>query len=147
MLTTLTCVLALSIAAPAIKDPPKKDAPSLIGRWAVQDGRNAGNPLPISAGEMALTFEESGTLIMRIKTLEVTASYKIDVSKNPAEIDFIQPAGDRNHNALGIFKIEGDTLTIYSDDSGKIRPASFDLPAGNTDFSLFTFKRVTAKAK
>ena len=66
-------------------------------------------------------------------------TYKLDAKKKPAEIDITPPKEDGTH--LGIFKIDGDTLTICMSDKGASeRPTKFESPEGSK-VMLLTLKR------
>ena len=61
-----------------------------------------------------------------------TGSMKIDPSKSPAHIDFTYEDGPAKGTTLkGIYKIEGDTLTICYGGLGKDRPTEFASKAGS----------------
>jgi uncharacterized protein (TIGR03067 family) len=151
MFTTLTCFVALAIAAPAKDVPPKKEMPSLVGEWKFEEGQAADKAVPIQKGELTLNFDAKGgmhlSMMMAGQKIDLDASYKIDLTKTPFEIDLIPPSGKADRNSLGIFKIEGDTLTICSDDSGKMRPIKFETVAGNGAITLLKFKRIDPKGK
>lgn len=151
MLTTLTCVLTLSLAAPAIKEPPKKEIPSLIGEWSFVEGVEDGKPVPFKADDVQMTFEEKGVLKVRVKHgnqwMNVGGSYTLDTTKTPFELNLIPPPEEKEETTQAIYKIEGDTLTICGNEGGGNRPTEFDASAGKGDVSLMKFKRVSGKGK
>ena len=151
MLTTLTCALAFSLGAPVIKEPPKKEGPSLLGEWSFVEGTEGGKPVPFKAGELVMKFEEKGVVRIQMKIFnkieKLDASYTLDTTKAPSAIDLIPPAGENSGTVLGIYKIEKDTLIICTDESGKLRPTEFAAPPGKDDLSLMTFERVAKKDK
>ena len=87
-----------------------------------------------------------GTLKVKEGTNEKPdgATYKLDTKKTPFTID-VEAPGEKG-SMLGIFKIDGDTLTICiaGDDAagGKNaeRPTKFESPEGSRTI-LVTFKR------
>src|SRR5262249_3720249 len=70
-----------------------------------------------------------------------TASLKIDPSKSPAEIDTTNEDGPAKGEGLkGIYKFDGDTLTICFVLGGKDRPTEFASKPGSGTM-LFVLKR------
>jgi len=69
------------------------------------------------------------------------AAYKIDASKTPGEIDLIEPK-DKSETSYGIYKLEGDTLTILigSAKDPKDRPKEFKTKSKSEEV-MFTMKR------
>jgi uncharacterized protein (TIGR03067 family) len=134
--------LAVLVAAPAPKEAPKKD-PGIVGEWIAEKMVAGGMEMPLPPGGTAtFIFAADGKLIVREGPKEKPdeASYTVDTKKSPAEIDLIPPAKEKMGNMPGIFKIEGDTLTLCFTFMGE-RPKSFESPAGATTM-LMTLKRV-----
>ncbi|VTT97090.1 unnamed protein product [Gemmataceae bacterium] len=76
----------------------------------------------------------------------ITFSYKIDSAKVPAEIDLFNPdREDESHALLGIYKFEGDVLTMCFSPSKARKPKK---PAdgkkgGSGEFEEVTYERPT----
>jgi uncharacterized protein (TIGR03067 family) len=136
----LVAVLAVVLGAPAAKDAPKKEPPSIIGEWAGETGVRGGKPDNPPPGT-TITFSKDGKVLMKEggddKSQEGT--YKADPKKDPAEIDIVPPAIEKGPTIVGIYKIEGDILTICFSMGGD-RPKAFESPAG-TQIMLVTCKR------
>ena len=132
--------LAVLVAAPAPKDPPKKD-PGIVGEWVAEKMMAGGMELPVPKGGFTFLFAADGRLTVQEGTKEKPdeATYSVDPKKNPAEIDLTPPAQDKVGTMAGIFKIEGDTLTLCFTIMGE-RPKGFESPAGAMTM-LMTLKR------
>jgi len=138
--TSLFIALALVAGAPKPKDPPAKEPPSIVGEWVGESGTRGGQPHNPDPGT-TITFTADGKLILkegkRDKPEEGT--YKADPKKSPAEIDLVPQIGGKGPTIQGIFKIEGDTLTLCFT-MGSDRPKEFASPAGS-EIMLITCKR------
>jgi uncharacterized protein (TIGR03067 family) len=145
-MTTALLALALVVAAPAPKDKDtKKDGPAFVGEWVGVKAEVAGIPLPATVGEMRMEFKANGKVMLKDgdKAAE-EGSYTADPKKDPAEIDLTPPpTGGKAETLVGIYKVEGDTLTLCLAVAG-VRPTSFESPAGSANM-LLTFKRAKKK--
>jgi uncharacterized protein (TIGR03067 family) len=144
MYSTLLIGLAISLGAPGAKDPPKKEV-TIVGEWIGEKAVRAGKERPVPEGGITFTFTADGKMTVKegARDAKEGATYKLDTKKNPAEIDLIPPAGKDEPNILGIFKIEGDTLTICIGGGSKEaseRPTKFESAEGSKTM-LMTLKR------
>ena len=73
--------------------------------------------------------------------------YRIDPSKTPREFDFHAGPVNSRADQLGIYAIDGDTLTICLDKSGLKRPTEFKTQPGNTQQILMILKRSAPSAE
>jgi uncharacterized protein (TIGR03067 family) len=132
--------LVLTVAAPD-KDAAKKESPSIVGEWDGEKSVRGGMERPIPDGGVKVTFTTDGKMLFKEGNKDQeTGSYKLDATKSPGEIDITPPKEDGT--LIGIFKIDGDTLTICLADKGSSdRPTKFESLAG-TNVMLVTLKRV-----
>src|SRR4051812_16674271 len=94
--------------------PVLMDMPRLAGEW-----RGEG---PFGRGTLA--FTPNGACVEKSAGRLRAATYRVDPSKRPAQIDFWDPRADAPRR--GIYKISGDTLTVcWAEDRGHARPAGF----------------------
>src|SRR5262245_48592851 len=135
----LVALAELVIAAPALKDPPKKDSP-IVGKW--RQVSVDGQDLPYFC-LIEETFRADGTMILfkRIGRGEAEGSgrYAADLTADPSHIDFMRDNGELT--SQGIFKVDGDTLTICFRVGGRSRPYEF----GEADTRTYVFERVKPK--
>jgi len=134
MYSSLMLGLAITLGAPATKDSPKKDPPTIVGEWVGEKAITGGKEKPVPEGGIDFTFTDDGKLTVREGTRNdaasfKTGSYKIDAKKNPAEIDIMPPPDKKEPTIQGIYKIEGDTLTLCIGHDTD-RPTKFESPAG-----------------
>jgi uncharacterized protein (TIGR03067 family) len=132
--------LAVVVGAPA-KDTPKTDAPPLVGEWTPTESLQGGKPHNPPA-DTTITFTADGKVLLKegnaAKPEEGT--YKIDVKKEPAEIDIVPPDKDKGPPVIGIYKFEKDNL-IMCVIMGTDRPKTFESPEGS-EIMLITLQRV-----
>jgi uncharacterized protein (TIGR03067 family) len=128
-----------ALAAPALKERAKIDSP-ILGEW--REVSHNGKPTSDPDFE---TFRADGTrVINRLVGKDwVVRKYEIDTSKDPAHIDFIFERTDPKINSWklrGIFKVEGDTLTLCLDLTAKeSRPNEF---TGSGNNAVWVYERV-----
>jgi uncharacterized protein (TIGR03067 family) len=139
----LTLVLAavVLLAADEKDKAAKKDADPLQGTWKLTGGKVRGDPLPEGedGGKWVL---KDGKYTFTSPEMVEEGTYKIDTSKKPAQLDLDITAGnDKGKKQVGIYKVEGETLTVcLAFPGGKERPSEFDTKEGS-DRLLFIFKR------
>lgn len=120
-------------AAEAAKD-------KLQGTWKAVAVERAGERREES--EHRLTFEGETFVIKRQNDLVARGSFKVDTTKNPKTIDMtIKEGKDSGKTALGIFSLEGDTLTWCTNEPGNDdRPQELATRAGSP-WMLVVLKR------
>src|SRR5262245_47264524 len=137
MSTTLLLGLALSVSAPALKDPPAKPA-TVEGEWTVESGLVGGKPdtglfrNPIDK----IVIANGKWSVHRGGQAPGAAKITFDSKKDPPEFTF---TGSNEQG--GIYKLEGDTLTICYELGGAKRPQSFDSPVGS-NVRIMVLKRI-----
>jgi uncharacterized protein (TIGR03067 family) len=140
----IPAVLALTIvvAAPATKDG-KKDPPSLVGEWAAETAVVGGKPENPPPGT-TWTFTADGKSVLTIPggAGPGAGTFTTDVKKDPATVDISD--GPKGKPMKGIYKVEGDTLTLCLVQDGDERPTALESPAGSKAI-LITLKKVKKK--
>jgi uncharacterized protein (TIGR03067 family) len=127
LVTPLFAACLAGLAAIANGESPV-DAKNLWGTWgcvsAVVDGKPLGDE---TAKQLVLTLTAERYKTERAGQVLFDSTYSIDASKNPAQIDMIGTEGDlKGKPALGILKLDGDSLTMCYTMPGKERPAAFE---------------------
>lgn|SRR5262245_15330863 len=144
MYASILTGVALLVAAPGPKDAPKKES-TIVGEWVGEKAVTGGMDLPVPAGGITITFTADGvlTIVEGGRGQPKSGSYKADSKKDPPEVDLVPPADKKEPTVLGIYKLDGDTLTLCFDRGGggaSARPTKFESPAGATTI-VMTLKR------
>lgn len=137
-------VLLLASAGLIAADEPKKDdAESLKGNWSAVSMKQGKDDLPDNLVK-SFKFGLDGTNYTNTIGTELAeeGGYTIDASKMPKTIDFdIKKGPDAGKKQLGLYKIEGDKLTIIASQAGSTeRPKSLD--ADSDQVLLLVLERV-----
>ena len=114
-------------------EPPANPEPAkLYGTWRPASGLLGGQELPMSAlHAMTLTISEDG-YVFETNGLKDAGQVKFDLEVAPRHIDCTGVEGpNRGRTLVGIFKLDGDRLTICYNLEGNTRPADFKSPEGS----------------
>lgn len=138
--------LAVAVVALALgcgkKDGPSNVGPSgpgsagIEGGWTLVSIEVAGkkSPAPAEKPEENKIKATKDKLIATKGGKEDPISYKLDPSKSPFEIDLTETKADgKSETMYGIYRLEGDTLTICAAPSDKPadRPKEFKTAPGS----------------
>ncbi|HJZ91381.1 MAG TPA: TIGR03067 domain-containing protein [Gemmataceae bacterium] len=144
MNSSLVATLAFVVAAPALKDPPKGEPPSVIGEWELQEWLDGGKPRTYSSGA-SVEFLPDGRRIWREDGTADERSYKLISKTTPYAMDLIRPSGAQEPAVFhAIYKVEGDTLVICVAQQGQERPVKFDT-SREANHMVMTYKRMKKK--
>lgn len=137
--------LSIALGAPAIKDRPAK-LDSIEGEW-VLISRIIGGREDAKGGGTTPDFRITADrwVLLNPGGAANESELKLDPSAKPPTLT-TSPIGGRpggGGHLIGIYRLEGDTLTICYVFQGE-RPTKFESPAG-TDIRLMTLKRVRDK--
>lgn len=129
MRSHLLVALMLSSAAVAADQPAPgaKDQERLQGTWRVVALENEGKPVPAEAIKGAtLTFTKDQYELKGGRE-EFRGRFKLHATQEPRGIDstFVEADGKEKGVAVGIYKLEGDRLTICWRQGDKDRPREF----------------------
>jgi RNA polymerase sigma-70 factor (ECF subfamily) len=111
-------------------DEASKDEEKILGTWTLVSFEEGGQKAPEEKIKMATaTLTADGRMIFKMGEQEQQFTYKLDPSKTPKTFD---GTNDRGRTALGIYKLDGDTLTVCFERGGGDRPTEFASKEGTT---------------
>ncbi|HZY84580.1 MAG TPA: sigma-70 family RNA polymerase sigma factor, partial [Gemmataceae bacterium] len=124
--------------AAAGKDEAAKDEEKILGTWALVSYAEGGEKAPEAKIRGAqVTFTADGKMTVKQGEQEQEFTYKLSPAQKPKEFSGTNAQG---RTVLGIYKLDGDTLTVCYDRGGD-RPAEFASNEG-TKVVLEVLKRV-----
>ena len=124
----LFLALSLTLAAADPKeDPGKKDLAAMQGDWACDRMERDGMKFPDEAAQAYFrTVKGKAYTVYRFKKAVGKGTFTLDATKSPRQIDLTLGDGPaKGKTVLGIYKIDGDTLTLCYGGPGGKRPAEF----------------------
>jgi uncharacterized protein (TIGR03067 family) len=144
----LTILLGFTLAAPALKERPAK-GDNLVGEWVIESAVYNGRPRRQPAGEPTryqFTADGSWNTIRGERKIPGDRAYRVDRDADPPAITLkYEPAEQDGREALGIYKVEGDRLTLcYYRPGHTARPTAFESTEGS-GLNLVILKRVKPK--
>ena len=111
--------------------PMKSDVVDVKGQWDIVSCFYRGE----AAGEMKICVFENGNLTFDNRPDQIF-TYRLDEEKG--WLDISKSDGE---SLEGIYRSEGDTLTICFADENEDRPTSFDSQEGSPPYMVMTLKR------
>ena len=145
MYAAAVLVLSVSVSAPQLKDKTPKEAP-IFGKWVRVGHTQAGQTISTAKEDHHQVFTAEGVWEYYYggkKGNPQPWSFAIDARQSPATIDIYQ-SGPGADGWRGIYKVEGDTLTLCLMNTPAERPKTFESSVEHAT-TVWVFKRVTAK--
>jgi uncharacterized protein (TIGR03067 family) len=137
----------VALAAPALKDRPKGNA-DIVGEWVVESMQSSGRMRPPSKGELRYVFAADGKLTVTRDERMLGGDdrgYSFDPNTSPAAIDLIADTTEQESSVTrGIYKIEGDTMTLLVPRGRGERPTKFEV-SRESPGTIYTLRRVKPK--
>jgi uncharacterized protein (TIGR03067 family) len=144
MQTALLLGAAFALSAPALKDPPKKPH-NIVGEWVVESMVTAGKARPQTAEPLKYVFTADGKWLLyrgERKVGDTQRGYSTDTNKDTPTIDLTLDLSDQEtRKTFGIYKVEGDKLTLCIGRVNSDRPKAFEATP-EAPATLYVFKRV-----
>jgi uncharacterized protein (TIGR03067 family) len=117
---------------PSAGDLLRDELARLGGTWTMVSGIRDGQTLPdsfVRTGKRIVKGNE--TTVYFGSEVFLKAAFTVDPAPAPKTIDYILTAGDdRGRSQLGIYALDGDTVTYCMAPPGRPRPAGFEIEAG-----------------
>jgi uncharacterized protein (TIGR03067 family) len=121
----LPFAVVLLIAADEPAKDVKKELDKLQGEWTMVSMETRGRKFPDEeVGRYKLTIKDDQWIVTS-GSQETKQAIKIDPSKDPKTLDLTFKVGDQERLSRGIYKLEGDTLTLCRTQGERERPKEF----------------------
>ena len=135
MRTLIAFCVVCAIAIVAADEPKKKEATTFKGKWSLVSLEHGGKAAPDDLiKDFKCNFEDKTyNNVMNGEVIE-EGDYSFDDEKSPKTVDFeIKKGPNEGKKQLGIFKIEGDKMTLVVAEPGTTdRPTSFKVEDGSS---------------
>jgi uncharacterized protein (TIGR03067 family) len=141
-----TCVYLAVLCLLAAQDPKPETVKAEVARhqgtWRVVSSVREGKEAPQDVARSIERVVEGDRVVWKREGKNFAGTKVVlDPTRSPKTIDVIPEGGpNRDKRVLGIYKLEGDTLTICMAEPDKDRPKSFEAPEGS-GFMLMKFER------
>jgi len=136
-------VVALGLGS-AAADDRKPAAPKLDGKWVYESQVIGGRKLSQTRLDEIWVEIKDGSFFRCGKSgLHQELRLALDPARKPAEFTLVfkHPVTGKVSETKGIYKFDGDRLTLSYDNSGQTRPAKFESPEGRDEIVLSVLKR------
>ncbi len=138
LLVALNLMLAVSSAA-WCADP--KDADAMQGTWLATAAELAGDKFPDEVRKSIKLVIKDDTYTVTVGDKPDKGTVKLNPSAKPKTLDISGTEGpNKGKTILAIYELNGDTLKVCYDLSGKSHPTDFKTKA-ETQLFLVTYKR------
>ncbi|HVK08305.1 MAG TPA: TIGR03067 domain-containing protein [Gemmataceae bacterium] len=142
--TLLFAALALSTAAPKLKDPPRAES-LIVGRWEVVKWTQSGSEMAFAENTVHDYTADGKRVIRRGDSAEDgERRFELVPKDGPLAVDLHRVLDGMSDHYRGIYKVEKDTMQLCIGRPGGDRPTAFESTADN-GWILMTFKRAARK--
>ena len=144
MYAAAVIVLSVSVTAPQLKDKSPKEPP-IFGDWLRVGHTEAGAPVAPDREPHRQVFKTDGEweYYYGDKGAPGGKSFAVDPRQSPPTIDISINSGASTHYR-GIYKVEGDTLTLCLVTGDRDRPKAFE-STQDRPTTIWVFKRIKPK--
>jgi uncharacterized protein (TIGR03067 family) len=134
-------VLVLSLsAATTVCGDDKDDVKNMEGTWLAATAELAGAPFPDKIRQSMKLILKGDRYTVFVGKMPDQGTCKVDASKKPKALDITGTDGpNKGKTFLAIYELNGDTLKVCYDLSGKQRPAEF-MTRADTQLFLVTYQ-------
>jgi uncharacterized protein (TIGR03067 family) len=133
MNASLVLGLLFSLSAPALKEKPPKEPPSIVGEWELTSSAVSGCPDTARVDKIVITADRWSVIKNGRESLGMVLR-----SAKPGELDL---GNQQAPEFIGIYKFEGNTLTICLSLRNDQRPTDY-ISTINSNTQLMTLKRI-----
>jgi uncharacterized protein (TIGR03067 family) len=146
----MTCRHCLAFAlmlffSPASRSDDVKDESAIQGLWLPSSAELGGNKFPDEVRKSIKLEVKDGKYNVTVGKAPDKGTIKLNPAVKPKEMDITGLEGpNKGKTILAIYELDGDTLRVCYDLSGKSRPTEFKSTAG-TQLFLVTYKRENSK--
>lgn len=143
-MSSLLCALVLLLPLDATENKEEetvKDAEAIQGTWLPTAAELAGAEFPEAVRKTIKLVLEKDAYTATVGQTVDKGTCKLDDSKTPKALDITGTEGPNKGNTIpAIYELDGDTLRVCYDLSGKARPTEFKTAEG-TQLFLVTYER------
>ena len=142
MLLKPFAVLAVALSfSPSAGGGGDKDGDTIEGTWLPATAELGGKPFPEEVRKSIKLTVKDGKYTVMVGKNPDRGTTKLDPSAKPKAMDITGTEGpNKGKTFLAIYDLDGDTLKVCYDLSGKDRPTEFKTAEG-TQLFLVTYKR------
>jgi uncharacterized protein (TIGR03067 family) len=110
-------------------DSAKQEYGRFTGTWKFESVEVEGQAMPAENASLVL---KDNKFTVTLGPQQFSGTYKVDVDKNPKQIDVTYEDGPQKGKAhLGIYELKGDTYKVCIGMPGKSRPTEFVTKPGS----------------
>ena len=137
----LIALVALNVLCPTSWADNKDDAKLVDGTWLGSKAELSGKPYPEELTRTIRITVEKGRYKVAHSGTSEEGLFKLDPSAKPKSLDMIGTDGpNKGNKLLAIYELDGDTLKVCYDLTGKSRPKEFKTTEGSQLY-LVIYKR------
>ena len=135
-----TLTMVLLVMQTAMSDDPK-DTDTIQGTWLASTAELGGKPFPEEVRKSIKLTIKDGKYTVTVGKTPDQGTTKLDPTAKPKAMDITGTEGPNKGKKIpAIYELDGDTLKICYNLSGKSRPTEFKTTEG-TQLFLVTYKR------